>query len=584
MANIANENVEILIRAGASSRPQDDARYRAMVTAYLTFDPINRQPVDIAETVEGILDEQAGSQLQDDLARSAREERDSAESWHPDVEEYGTSASQEVDIEGPASMSFMDSPQMSFQSVLHNIDSPLFRRQTRKEEVIPATDRRMSMDSKRSWEPLQSVVVDSQAESSLRLSAFVSPTTALEEYYSRITNRVDSSESISVASMAVKEVRRSTRIRATQKSSSSVLKVTQSSSPAELPSSPSPNKTSDRTARVLRRLENGASPPKILPAKPTREVVQTSTSTPYPETQAPILDVPQRAGTNANEPGSSPPAVSPSLKSRLEASGKYRVISPVATRMVEKRQLPNTLSSATMSYAFQTSALLSPPQIKRRRVETEKAVPLFLAPPPLVGPPVSNSSLPLPLPPAPEPNHPRSSPAPSLTQPNIPQPASSTDLATSSAPSTVSPYHNSLTINPTSPKASHHTLKPNDLITPFFRQLLTRMSADNPFTPLSRTRPLRPFERGHWSLKCTPWTEELRIRAWDALGNFVGRDMAGWGVRCVRDEKREWIRVYCWGETVECVWFMLFLVSEGKIRGCEHAWIGGDGKSVIIMK
>ena len=80
------------------------------------------------------------------------------------------------------------------------------------------------------------------------------------------------------------------------------------------------------------------------------------------------------------------------------------------------------------------------------------------------------------------------------------------------------------------------------------------------------------------------WTQELRVRAWDALGSFVGRDMTGWGVRCVRDEAWDWIRIYCWGEVVECVWYLLFLVSEGKIKGCEHSWMGGDGKVVVVMK
>ena len=640
MANTANEDVEILIRAGAPSRPQDDARYKAMVSAYLTFEAAQLHNIDSIESRTNLQNIELESQLQEGLARAVHEERESAESWKPEGDN-GTSASQDVETEGPASMSFMDSPEMSFRSVLHNNDSPFFRGQIVRDETVTATARRVSIDSERLWEPSTSIVADSQVASSLNLSAFISPTKALEEYYCRITNGQSTSQSVNSISRSVGEVMSSSRLRQTQKSSLPIAGVVCSSSPvAEPPSSPSPTKVAGQiSGRVLKRLENGASPPKCLQTESGHQGEQSMTRLLDIEIHTSTLDCSESAIRMEK-----PTSLSTIVPSTLYASEGSRDMSASKSCLVAKTGTKRKLVSSTAAGRPTSAHVLievSRPPTKRARKVTERLVPPFQAPPPLhqvlgdttkarapfaealrlvqseahtetSGRPFGSSdqegqrgsdtrhatlSIQSPSPrrgqittmvsfPLPNTNLAASSPALSATQPNTPTqvPTASKNIATSSLDNTISPYQDALTITPPTPSASHQILQPHNLITPFFTHLLSRMSLDNPFTPVSRTRPLRSFERGYWFLSCVTWTQELRVRAWDALGSFVGRDMTGWGVRCVRDEARDWIRIYCWGEVVECVWYLLFLVSEGKIKGCEHSWMGGDGKVVVVMK
>ena len=84
-------------------------------------------------------------------------------------------------------------------------------------------------------------------------------------------------------------------------------------------------------------------------------------------------------------------------------------------------------------------------------------------------------------------------------------------------------------------------------------------------------------------MDCQAWNDGLRVRSWDMLGNFVGRDLAGWGVSCERSEDRSWLRVNCWGVMVRHIYYLIFLASEGKIKLGSADWIGGDGVALIKM-
>jgi hypothetical protein len=160
-----------------------------------------------------------------------------------------------------------------------------------------------------------------------------------------------------------------------------------------------------------------------------------------------------------------------------------------------------------------------------------------------------------------------------------------TEAATSSPANTsISlPWSQSIEIRPRPPKTSSGDLTAEMLITDTLRQLAKKMSLSFFFRPHLQTRELRPMERGYWLVNCESWNEGLRGRFWNCLGNYIGKDLLGWGVWCVRDENYGILRVYCWGIIVGHIYLLLYMASEGKIKGKGACWIGGNGQAIIEM-
>lgn len=564
MAESEKEDVEILIRAGAPSRTLDDARYRAMVHAYLTFVPETRHSLgSLQGHATVIANDSAQSQLQAHALHTMHEERESAESWIPE-EESGTSVSQGYDA--PASMSFMDSPEMSFRSVFHNIDSPSFRGQTMRKEISAHASIFGSQTVVQQWEDSRSAATDSYIGSSPILPRSLSPTKALDEYSKRITNGNGSSASHSSIGIGRSDLRRSSRISRTSKDVSLKRDDSNSSSSTDLALSPSPNRTSpSKPRKPLRRLDNSASPPKVSMQDKavTRDVdiIQTTKKN---------MSSPQKPEKSAAAPLHTDGLPDPSLRRSHEIITPSRVI-----RTQMKRKSPR-LQGVQVHPSLSSEDNPIAPSDKRRKSNTGLV-------PPAAN--VRSTSLPVPLQsPAAAKAAPVDDAPVSSSLPEVLVSTSSTNVATSSASGTPSLWDNTYEINSKSPAASHRLLKSEELITPQLRRIIAKMSRDNPFGPVSQVRGLRPLERGCWSIDCSTWNDGLRSRAWVMLGNFVGEGMAGWGIRCVRTKDRDNIRAFCWGVVTEHVWFLLFLASEGKIKHSDACWIGGDGNPIITMR
>ncbi|KAI9874829.1 MAG: hypothetical protein M1830_000915 [Pleopsidium flavum] len=136
----------------------------------------------------------------------------------------------------------------------------------------------------------------------------------------------------------------------------------------------------------------------------------------------------------------------------------------------------------------------------------------------------------------------------------------------------------------------------------------------NRYRPLSATRPLRTLERGYWAVDCSHFDSVLRVRMWKFLTDFVGAGRAGWGVWCEwcaeptpssrsqstydskagiaeairkdnknREEQRDTLKVYCWGEVVAHIYMVLFVASERMIKGTGARWVDGGGEVVVRM-
>jgi hypothetical protein len=144
-------------------------------------------------------------------------------------------------------------------------------------------------------------------------------------------------------------------------------------------------------------------------------------------------------------------------------------------------------------------------------------------------------------------------------------------------------YLDKLTISPPPPRTSSMHIDPSSFITDALSNIATKVPMSKFYKPLSQTRELRPTERGYWLIDTHPWPQELRLRVWNYLGNFISASRAGWGVRCERNDDFTSLRVYCWGIVVPYIYLLLFLASETKVRRVEAAWIGGDGMPLVTM-
>ncbi len=208
----------------------------------MRFEPETRQNVreESSNNEVDIVGSQAQSQLQQELIQSTQE-RESAASYQTeevDDEEassgHRTSLTSEIlDLLSHAGL--MPSPRLSFNSVLDNIDSPVFRGLvTRDEHVSGFGSKRHSQDSSDSWRPSLSSVADSQPDNDRPVPVFTSPSRILELYLLK-SNAQKSSPQLGIREQRVYETETGTV-------SANRDRVSESFESSRVPSSPSPNK------------------------------------------------------------------------------------------------------------------------------------------------------------------------------------------------------------------------------------------------------------------------------------------------------------------------------------------------------
>ncbi|KAN0098709.1 hypothetical protein V8E51_014372 [Hyaloscypha variabilis] len=490
MASITSTDVEILVHTTAPSKGQDDARYRALARAYLGFQPKTRQRLREESTSYDIdeLGNQVQSQLQEDW--STQEERESAASYRPEEEEDASTGrrtslqSENLEFSSHAH-SLMQSPMVSFESVLDNIDSPVFRGLVTRDEQISGHVH--SQDSSDSWRHPPSSIADSQPEYERPVPAFTSPSRILELYLPKRDGEEEPSPELGIRKHGEYD-------RKVGSTSANREPLSESSESSRLPSSPSPNKRPRRDA----------------------EAGPTSRSHCPPSTQDPHL----------------------SLKRKWpETSSAEMRTSSAPPRAVDDSAIPSNEPCPSL------------PTSPRKRLCTADSAPENI--------PITSS-----------------------------MPSSQVIKASrSSPPSTerLSAWSNVLELRPAPPATSTEDLNPETFVTDEMQKLALKMPLTRLFCPVSRSRDLRPMERGYWSLNCQSWDDGLRNRCWNYLGDRITKNRLGWGVWSVRDAEHVSIRVYCWGIIVDYMYLVLYLASEGKIKKVGASWIGGDGQAIIKM-
>lgn len=187
----------------APSRGQDDARYRALAQAYLDFQPaeIHRLEYEAAGDSGEDVDIQANSQLQEELADSTLEERESEASYRPDDEPepesvpLSSTSQQNMDLRLELSQGII-SPVLSFNSVLDNADSPAWRDITCSQRLPAAVSGgKQKQNSQCCWKEHRTEIADSQPEENRAIPGFSSPTRILELYLQQIQSSGERSSS-----------------------------------------------------------------------------------------------------------------------------------------------------------------------------------------------------------------------------------------------------------------------------------------------------------------------------------------------------------------------------------------------------
>ncbi|KAI0482792.1 hypothetical protein GGR56DRAFT_207616 [Xylariaceae sp. FL0804] len=133
------------------------------------------------------------------------------------------------------------------------------------------------------------------------------------------------------------------------------------------------------------------------------------------------------------------------------------------------------------------------------------------------------------------------------------------------------------------PPVSTANVEAQDLVTPELEKLAQDLRVRERFCPAEVTRELRPLERGYWSLDCSTWEATRKRDAWAYLANYIGSGVAGWGISCRRDAQYRRLRLYCWGEVVPHLYFLLYLASQREILFTGCSWVDGEGHGVINM-
>ncbi|RDL38373.1 uncharacterized protein BP5553_02713 [Venustampulla echinocandica] len=658
-------DVEILVHTSAPSRGQDDARYRALAQAYIQFVPATiialkdgndedeeagRPSSDATDDITELVD----SQLFEELWNSTQDGPASWESYRPDDEHDNNttedSPTQEISQSQQGRSETFVSPQLSFNSVLNNADSPAFRYHITCAE-LPSRKPAVSQeqDSAASWRPAPSTIADSQPDNGKGLPAFSSPTTMLELYLQQIdssdvesqeapSSRSRRNESESPSKMSniqdgylssLPEVGnhdsldsrmryldpplRTNSLKIRHMTSSSGNVASQVPTPSERGSSPLATEIKSGDISDAYSYSDGSIPaiPSLLKYFPSQskqasqraELASThdnsmhTASTPsgpsLTTSKSPSEHLPHRLENNGSD-SHTPLAVESALSPRAAGDQKPQSSNPImgylrhgtSTSHAIQPPTPLKLDSQKQSEhrpSNHNPILASPHdpelQLKRRRPElssgntsSSASISSLLEPLQRLSKPQKKKRIVID----------RSDNSRRLSSSSSGQTPEATSSITTRS-QIITSWFDKLEIHPPPPATSSMNLTQEMLITESFHTLAQKMPMSKLYNPIHQTRDLRPMERGYWLINCDSWKDDLRMRNWNCLGNYIGKGMAGWGVWCVRDEEFGSIRVYCWGTVVGYVYLLLFMASESKVKRPGACWIGGDGEVVVRM-
>lgn len=130
---------------------------------------------------------------------------------------------------------------------------------------------------------------------------------------------------------------------------------------------------------------------------------------------------------------------------------------------------------------------------------------------------------------------------------------------------------------------SDSVIKTDDLDHPLLRRVIDTLSMNIRYRPAERNRILRHFERGHWLVDTTRWSDALRRSCWNFLAECVQRNMGGWGMVAERNDEFTWIKLFGWGYLVGEMYMLLYLTSQRAVKDAGLRWFDANGRMVVRM-
>ncbi|KAF6236625.1 hypothetical protein HO173_005406 [Letharia columbiana] len=371
-------------------------------------------------------------------------------------------------------------------------------------------------------------------------------------------------------------------------------------------------RTSSRTEKAVHKSRAPDWPDRLPSWRPPRYPRPTASTLPWTTTkQTPHLLIERTPALPRPRTAPTPSTSSQAPRLRRSQSDSWHTppsVIPDSQPTPPSLGPPEISSSPYLKRPFASSSpsptrRASPPTAKRPRLQVPSS-------PPSEDPPVEAR------PPATAPfSSPPSTKRPRLEVPSSPPPenpavaARSPAFAPSSSspsaddpPGSPPPPHDTprtLEIHPPRPKPSNSAFETH--LTYSLTNIATRLPLADFFQPVKSTRTPRVLERGHWLVPINRWDEKLKRDFWDYLTTFVGRGQAGWGTWCVWEtqepirakdgdkenqtpQRREVVKVYCWGEVVGEIWLLLFIASTRNVKRIGAQWVDAGGVAVVFMK
>ncbi|RAL59097.1 hypothetical protein DID88_006743 [Monilinia fructigena] len=500
MAHTTRENVEILVHTSAPSRGQDDARYRAFARAYLNFEYATN--LQLREDPQAIREngEELDVQSQEKSLQSTQEYDENASYCLPTQDSETNSGAYKNEITEEELSGLMESPQLSFRSVLDNRNSPIFRTRSRTAvyavmqpgyQMPRPSQFRSSLSSQRQ---LSSVIEDSLPVNNRILREFSSPTRILEHHLQQ-----------GQSTQGYPDMSRISQI--TDESSLSI----------EVPQAMPVSSSRRDEARVNLQVASSLSSRSYQPISPRRQnqtryrhvspISSPLADTPYPmnsdcfnisTTFGPPVDTLNRHAIQNKETEGTVGFPSEDINSaRISKNGPVSGTPEIPETF---SALPRHTNSKRRRVEFPSSIDKSPRRVKLIISDTMAERSSASLPPPQMRSTSHSPEAPLiliPIPPM------SSSPSPD-------------SMATCTIPQSI-------------PPTSSEDLTPAKLITPSLELLSSIPGLSKVFNPTSQTRACIPFERGYWLIDTRALDRKELL--WSYLLTHISGGHSGWGYR-----------------------------------------------------
>lgn len=515
MAHPTRENVEILVHTSAPSRVQDDARYRAFARAYLNFEyATNIQLQDDPQTrIEN--QEELDVQSQEEPLQLTQEYDENASYCPPTQDPETNPGAYKNEITEDELSDLMESPQLSFRSVLDNRDSPMFRTRSRTAvytgtksgyQMPRPSELKSSLSSQRE---LSSVIEDSLPGNNRFLPEFSSPTRILQHHLQQGQSTQDSPDMSKIS----------------QNTDESSLNL-------EVPQAIPLSSSLRYEACVNLQVAPSLSSRKYPPISPPRRRNKTRYRHVSPISSS-LADNPYAMNSDRsdNSPTSGAPAdiSNPRTIRNKETEGTARFSNQ---DMNPARISKNGPISDTPEIPETSSALPRHANSKRRRVEFPSSIDKSPKKVKLIISDTTAETSSASLPPPRIPSTSVSPEAPHISNPMPPK--SSSPSPESMATCTISQFI---------PPTSSEDLTPAKLITSSLESLNSVPGLPKVFNPTSQTRACLPFERGYWLIDTRAL--DRRELLWSYLLTHISGGFSGWGVSAERSKDWSSIRVNC---------------------------------------